>query len=99
MKERNGMRDAWIATHERQLTRDRFLPKSDVTDDVELLYEYSRPVPQSGNPDFLALIIQSENDQLIEDVIADLRKKSGQDLGNNPTNWIKKYMPDLIDSR
>ena len=99
VREQNDMRDAWIATHERQLIRERILPKSTVDDDVELLSEYSHPVPKRSDPDFLYLTIQSENHQLIDDIIADLRKKTGKDLGDNPTNWIEKYMSDLIYSR
>ena len=37
------------------------------------------------------LIVEEATDRMIHDIISDLRKKTGENLGEDPNAWIKKY--------
>lgn len=39
----------------------------------------------------LDTIVERQRAHIIKDIIVDLRKKTGQDLGNDPQTWIEKY--------
>lgn len=39
----------------------------------------------------LDLIVERERVSAVKDIIADLRIKTGNDLGDNPEAWIQKY--------
>jgi hypothetical protein len=40
---------------------------------------------------YLRKILERERSRVIQDFIEDLRKKTGEDLGSDPDNWIRKY--------
>jgi hypothetical protein len=40
---------------------------------------------------YLTKIMQRERARAVQDVIQELRKKTGEDLGDDPEAWIKKY--------
>jgi hypothetical protein len=38
-------------------------------------------------------MVELARSNAVNDIIGDLRKKTGQDFGNNPTNWYQHYPP------
>lgn len=59
-------------------------------EEAAYLEVYSRQSAELENPS-LGLIMNHERKTMIEDIIADLRKKTGKDLGSNPAPWIKMF--------
>ena len=59
-------------------------------EDAGYLDVYSRQSSKLENPS-LSLIMDHERKALIGEIIADLRKKTGKDLGDDPVPWIKMF--------
>jgi hypothetical protein len=36
-------------------------------------------------------ILERERTKMVQDILSDLRKKTGEDLGSDPEKWIKNY--------
>ena len=45
---------------------------------------------QNSRLDRLVELVRSN---VVSDIITDLKKKTGQDFGNEPTNWFRHYPP------
>jgi hypothetical protein len=51
---------------------------------------YASTIATTRNPT-LDKIADMEKDRLVQDIIAELRAKTGEDLGSRPDPWIRKY--------
>ena len=51
------------------------------------------PPRRTNSPSPLLRVVERERDRDIRDVIAYLRTKTGEDLGDDPGKWIVKYSP------
>lgn len=79
---------AWIAINDLEKTSNN-LDKMTISDDLVLLGVVTRSMPKLKDV-YLSKIIERERANTTHKIIEDLRKKSGQDLGNDPEIWIQK---------
>jgi hypothetical protein len=68
--------------------------KSGVTNAVERLYKLQVPSRPFENP--AAQFVERERQRAVRDVIAYLRLKTGQNLGDEPEPWILAYGDDNL---
>jgi hypothetical protein len=82
---------AWNVIVDYENTRNRF-SKMGVNDDISYLEVYARAGAGSFITDrSLNKIMEFEKKRMLKELIEDLRKKTGDDLGEDPNAWIKKY--------
>jgi len=82
-------RDTWSAIRDFEMRRNMAL-RAEPKEAVEILDTIVQlPPRQSTNS--LGRIIEHERAVAIRDVIGYLRKKTGEDLGDEPQKWIEKY--------
>jgi len=48
-------------------------------------------LPPKQNTNFYVMAVQQARTNAVRDIIEYLRKKTGDDLGDDPQKWIKKY--------
>jgi len=82
-------RGAWnlIADYDRMRGH---LGELSVTDTVDYLDVTVHAKVREDNHD-LNNIIERERAQIVQDILTDLRKKTGEDLGSDSEKWITKY--------
>lgn len=68
--------------------------KVDVTNAVESLYKLQAPMLPFENP--AARFVERERQRAARDVIAYLRLKTGQNLGDEPEPWILAYGDEIL---
>jgi len=86
-------RGAWLAIADYGRCRDAAL-KSEPGGAAEQLYIIvCLPPRMTNSPSHLLRIVERERDRDIRDVVAYLRTKTGDDLGDDPAKWIEKYSP------
>lgn len=86
---RADIRGAWRLIGEYDFVRDR-LDKMSVNECLGLLQVYPHASLASSDP-FLNKILERERARIIRDIIESLRKKTGEDLGDEPEKWIHNY--------
>jgi hypothetical protein len=76
------------------------LPKMSANDDMECLFLCTpRTNQNSKDKDYaIDLVQKQETDRIINDLIIDLRKKTGENLGDDPEAWLKKYGYDATNA-
>jgi hypothetical protein len=87
--ERMEIRGAWnlIADYDRMRAH---LGELSVTDTVDYLnITVHAKVPEANND--LNHIVERERTQMVQNILMDLRKKTGEDLGSDPEIWMEKY--------
>jgi hypothetical protein len=57
------------------------------------------PRRTTNSPSPLVRIIERERERDVRDVIEYLRRKTGEDLGDDPAKWIEKYPPHKVGER
>jgi len=87
--QRMDARAAWTAFVDYERTQ-RSLSKMGIEDTVAYLDAIAHTSLSVRNR-HLGMIMQRERARAIEGVIQDLRKKTGEDLGQDPDAWIKKF--------
>lgn len=87
--QRADARAAWstVVDYERS---QRVLGAMTVNDTVAYLDAITR-ANLSASDRHLSMIMQRERTRVVRDVIQELRKKTGEDLGEDPQAWIKRY--------
>ena len=84
-------RDAWSAIVDYGRSRDAAL-RSDPREAVKMLAIIATlPPRRTNNASPVLRMIERERDRDVRDVIEYLRKKTGEDLGDDPAKWIEKY--------
>ena len=86
---RTDAQSVWSTIADYQTARHN-LEKWTPVEDVTYLEIYAQTSSRLENPS-LRLIMEHEKKAIISDIIADLRKKTGKDLGNDPMSWIKTF--------
>jgi hypothetical protein len=89
---RESEQSTWVEVRELDKCRDRAL-QAEPQKAVEYLDMLDQSPPREwtarrGNP---GRVIEIERASAIREVIAYLRKKTGEDLGDDPKRWIEKY--------
>lgn len=87
-KERGDVRGVWSAVRDFERTRDN-LAKMSIDDDIAYVDIFAHA--NSLGKDALGRIAAYEKDRIIKDLINDLRKKTGQDLGEDPEKWVQRF--------
>ncbi len=82
---------AWILIMEYDKER-RALSDMGVGDTVAYLHAIAH-ASLNASDRHLSMIMQRERAQAVQNVIQDLRKKTGEDLGEDPEAWIRRYYP------
>ena len=82
-------RDTWSAIRDFDMRRDAAL-RAEPKEAVEFLDTIVQLPPRQGT-NALGTMIEHERAIAVRDVIDYLRKKTGEDLGDDPTRWISKY--------
>ena len=59
----------------------------------------SLPTGTANRSGPLVWIVKGERERDVRDVIEYLRKKTGEDLGDDPAKWIEKYPPHKVGER
>ena len=87
--ERIEAKSAWnlIAAYDRTRSQLSALNVPDTTDYLEI-YAHAK---LDGDSRDLNNIMERERTRMVKDLLADLRKKTGGDLGSDPETWIKRY--------
>jgi hypothetical protein len=80
----------WNVIVDYENTRNR-LGTMTVNDDISYLEIYARASGGALPDGPLSRIAELEKKRMVNDLIADLRKKTGENLGNNPNAWVGKY--------
>jgi hypothetical protein len=89
--QRADARGAWSAVADYGRCRDTAL-RSTPQQAVEQLYIIAcLPRRRTNDPSPLLRMVERERDRDICDVIAYLRSKTGEDLGDDAAKWIDKY--------
>jgi len=88
-RERMDIRAVWNVIMEYERTRNS-LSKMDVDDTVAYLDVITHASTNVRNR-HLDMILEREKARVIQDIITDLRKKTGDDLSSDPEAWVKKY--------
>ncbi len=84
-------RDAWSAIVDYGRSRDAAI-RSDPREAVQMLEIIATLPPRRTNHSSPILrMVERERDRDVRDVIEYLRKKTGEDLGDDPAKWIEKY--------
>ena len=84
-------RDAWSAIVDYGRSRDAAL-RSAPREAVQMLETIATLPPRRTNHASPVLrMVERERDRDVRDVIEYLRKKTGEDLGDDPAKWIEKY--------
>ncbi len=86
-------RGAWLAIADYGRARDRALLSEPRAAAEELYIIASLPPRRTNSPSYLLRMVERERDRDIRDVVAYLRTKTGEDLGDDPAKWIEKYSP------
>lgn len=82
-------RATWLTIRDFQRSRD-FATRSEPKVAVQVLEQIAYlPPPRTNRP--RDRIIESERARQVHDVIAYLRKTTGDDVGDDPAKWIEKY--------
>jgi hypothetical protein len=82
-------RDTWSAIRDFDMRRDAAL-RAEPKGAVEFLDTIVQLPPRQGT-NALGRMIEHERAIAVRDVIDYLRKKTGEDLGDDPAKWISKY--------
>ena len=82
-------RDTWSAVVDFDMRREQAL-RAEPKEAVEILDTLVQ-LPPSQNTNALGRIIEHERTIVIRDIIAYLRIKTGEDLGDDPAKWISKF--------
>jgi hypothetical protein len=85
-------RGAWLAVADYGRSRDRALRSEPGVAAQELYIIASLPPRRTNSPSYLLRMVERERDRDIRDVVAYLRTKTGEDLGDDPAKWIEKYL-------
>ncbi len=89
-------RDTWRAIMGLERSRDLAL-RSEPEVAAEMLYQIAYlPPPRTNGP--LDMIFQRERQIQAREVILYLRRRTGEDLGDDPMKWVRKYCPHEIPS-
>jgi len=85
-------RATWNFIAENEIARKHFdqIGTADMVEYLEIFDNMKGRATNFKNYD-LSLIWEKERTRMIQDVINNLRKKTGDDLGEAPDAWIKKY--------
>ena len=86
---RMDTRGAWGLIMEYEKERGS-LSAMDIQDMAAYLDAISHASLNASDP-YLSKIMQRERARAVQGVIQDLRKKTGEDLGEDPEAWIRKY--------
>ncbi len=90
-------REVWSGIVDYGRCRDAAL-RSEPERAVEQLYIIAcLPPRRTNSPSPLIRMLERERDRDIRDVVAYLRTKTGEDLGDDPAKWIEKY--SLLETR
>ena len=88
---RTEARTVWNVIVDYENTRNRFR-KMTVADDIAYLEIYARANGGALASDgTISRIAELEKKRILKDLIADLRKKTGDDFGDDPNTWLEKY--------
>jgi hypothetical protein len=87
--ERLAERDLWFAIRDFDRMRDMAL-RSGPKDAVGVLDAFATIAPRSGTSP-VEEIFEHERVAAVHDIIAYLRAKTGEDLGDDPKKWIDKF--------
>lgn len=60
---------------------------------LEYAFDYYPSGTKQPRDSRLDRLVEMVRSNCVSDIIGDLRKKTGQDFGNNPTNWYRHYPP------
>jgi hypothetical protein len=83
-------KDTWLFVHDCENTRER-LATLKVDEEAAYLDYIVRRNTSSMRVHALGLIAERERALMIHNIIEDLRKKTGDHLGDEPHEWIEKY--------
>lgn len=89
LHERANARTVWNTMVGYEITRNR-LKEMTIEDEVAYL-DFYKPNKLLSEDVPLNLIMDQERRRIIRDLIVDLKKKSGESLGDDPDVWLKKY--------
>jgi hypothetical protein len=87
--QRAEVKGTWDVIVEYDRTRHS-LSEMNLDGDVAYLEIYAHTQPRIKDR-YLSLIIKRERSRIFRDIIDDLRKKTREDLGDDPEKWIQKY--------